>query len=133
MADFVDTNVLVYSIDPDDLDKQARAQRLLDDESVVISSQVLSEFVAVVRRRFPETFTWSECGVAVRSFSRLRCVAVDAPLVRAALEIAGRNLLSYWDALILAAAARAGCERLLTEDLDDGSTIAGVLIINPFT
>ncbi len=132
MADFVDTNVLVYSIDPDDLDKQAEVQRLLDDGSLVISSQVLSEFVAVVRRRFPETFTWSECGLTVRSFSRLRCVAVDAPLVRSALVIADRNPLSYWDALILAAASRAGCERLLTEDLADGSMIAGVLVTNPF-
>ncbi len=60
-------------------------------------------------------------------------MTVDAPLVRAALEIADRNRLSYWDALILAAAARAGCERLLTEDFGDGSTIAGVLITNPFT
>ena len=48
------------------------------------------------------------------------------------IEIADRNPLSYCDALILAAASRAGCERLLTEDLADGSMIAGVLVTNPF-
>lgn len=133
MADFVDTNVLVYAVDPDDVTKQAVAQQVIDDDSLVISSQVLSEFVAVVRRRFPAQFTWAECALTVRTFSRLRCVAVDAALVRSALDIADHHQLSYWDALIVAAAARAGCSRLITDDLADGAVIAGVSVVNPFT
>lgn len=132
MIDFVDTNVLVYAVDPDDTVKQMVAQQVLDDDSLVISSQVLSEFVVVVRRRFPEQFSWRECFHAVRAFGRLRCVAMDAALVRSALEIADHDAMSYWDALVVAAALRAGCDRLLTEDLADGSTIAGVLVANPF-
>ncbi len=98
----------------------------------MIGSQVLTEFVAVVRRRFADRLTWSECGLAIRTFSRLRCVAVDAPLLRAALDIADQHTLSYWDSLVVAAAVRANCDRLLTEDLAAGSVVAGVLVVNPF-
>ena len=45
--------------------------------------------------------------------------------------VAGRA--SYWDALLVATAAEAGCRLILTEDLADGTTLGGVTIHNPFT
>ena len=44
--------------------------------------------------------------------------------------VAGRA--SYWDALLIATAAEAGCTLILTEDLQDGTKLAGVEIHNPF-
>ena len=40
--------------------------------------------------------------------------------------------LSFWDSLIVAAAASAHCTQLLTEDLQPGQTIRGVTVRNPF-
>jgi predicted nucleic acid-binding protein len=59
-------------------------------------------------------------------------VAVDRELVLSAVDTATRYQLALWDALIVEAAARAGCERLLTEDLNHGQEIRGVRIENPF-
>ena len=58
--------------------------------------------------------------------------AASASAVRTALRIASAGHASYWDALLLATAAEAGCVAVLTEDLADGTTLAGVRIINPF-
>ncbi|HUB11204.1 MAG TPA: hypothetical protein VMB34_04540 [Acetobacteraceae bacterium] len=58
--------------------------------------------------------------------------AASAGAVRTALELAANGRSSYWHALLLATAAEAGCAAILTEDLADGSVLAGVRIINPF-
>jgi hypothetical protein len=58
--------------------------------------------------------------------------ATDAGLVDAAIALARRHRLALWDATIVAAAQRAGCDELLTEDLGDGTTIEGVRIRDPF-
>jgi hypothetical protein len=59
-------------------------------------------------------------------------VAIDADLVSAAVSGSRTWRLSYWDALIVAAASSAGCTRLLTEDLADGAAFGGVRVVNPF-
>jgi predicted nucleic acid-binding protein len=50
-----------------------------------------------------------------------------------AWSLQDRHSLSYWDALIVTAAAAGGCKRLLIEDLADGETYGGVTVVNPFT
>ena len=59
-------------------------------------------------------------------------IAVDLLMVRHAIETSQRYAIAYWDALIIAAAERAGCTRVFTEDLNDGQTYHGVVAINPF-
>jgi predicted nucleic acid-binding protein len=59
-------------------------------------------------------------------------IAVSANAVGAALTHAVAGRASYWDALLIATAAEAGCTLILTEDLQDGSTLSGVSIHNPF-
>ncbi len=59
-------------------------------------------------------------------------IAIDASLIASAIAIHRENGISYWDGLIVAAAAAGGCERLLSEDLGDGQSIAGVRVENPF-
>ena len=60
-------------------------------------------------------------------------VAPSAAAVRTAVRTAAVGLFSYWVALFLATAAEAGCPAVLSEDMADGATLAGVTVINPFT
>ena len=52
--------------------------------------------------------------------------------IREAAELSDRDAFSFWDALVLVAAARSGATRLYTEDLQHGRTVLGVEIVNPF-
>ena len=70
---------------------------------------------------------------AVRGIAKLDVVGVDAPLVLAAVDTSRTVQISLWDALIIEAASRAGCERILSEDLNASQVIRGVRIENPFT
>ena len=59
-------------------------------------------------------------------------VAIDTRLVSDACELSLSSKISYWDALIVAAAARAGASRLYSEDLQAGQKLLGVEVVNPF-
>lgn len=101
-------------------------------DQLVISTQVLDEFFWAVTRRMAEPLADDVALRLVSRLSRLRVVGADAPFVVSAIELAGRHQLALWDALIVRAAQVAGCERLLTEDLDDGARYGDVLVVNPF-
>ena len=132
---FVDTNVWVYAVDDDEPAKQAMARAVLDPSaaaSLVLSSQVLGELYVTITRKFGRRVTEDIAGAMVERLRQLPVVAVDADLVSTAVAVSRTWQLSYWDSLIVAAAASAGCTRLLTEDLADGATYAGVRVENPF-
>lgn len=131
---FVDTNVFVYAFDATEADKQARAIRVLDDlgHRATLSTQVMVEFHHTVTRRLPMALTASQALDVLRDLATLNVVATDARLVIEAAELAESSQLSIWDAAIVAAAARAGCTSVLTEDLNAGQVIAGVEVIDPF-
>lgn len=135
MPTFVDTNVLLYARDPRDAGKQQRALLWLDtlwnDAQGRLSPQVLHEFYWNVRRKL--AVASADAREDVRAYRAWVHVAIDAPLTEAAFEIESRDGLSFWDALILAAAERSGCERLLSEDLTEGRRYGSVLVVNPFT
>lgn len=59
-------------------------------------------------------------------------VVVDASVIEAAGRVRKRFSLSFWDALIIAAAQAAGCSHLLTEDLSHGQDLDGVRVVSPF-
>ena len=69
---------------------------------------------------------------AVRDAAALLVVHVDTALVLKAISESRRSRLSFWDALIVSAAGAAGCQMLLTEDLNHGQIIGGVHVENPF-
>ncbi|MBL8568333.1 MAG: PIN domain-containing protein [Phreatobacter sp.] len=126
---FLDTNVLLYLLS-DDAAKAARAEGLLRGGAIV-SVQVLSEFVAVARRETRLTMAQIRDALAIiRAFCVVR--ALDIETHERALTICERFGLSIYDSLIVAAAGLADCRQLLTEDLQDGQTIDGVTIANPF-
>lgn len=135
MKTFLDTNVLVYAFDTAEPAKQARAQEVLrgtDPESLVLSTQVLSEFFVVVTRKLATPLPPGDAAAAVRNLSALQVVTTDAALVQEAIELCEVHQLSYWDSLIVAAARRAGCGQLLSEDLQHGARLADLQVVNPF-
>ena len=131
---FVDTNVLVYSFDSGEPVKRKRAQEVVERERerLVLSAQVLGEFYVVVTRKLETPVSLEDALAAVRLWSRFRTVPLDGALVGAAIRISQTARISYWDGLIVAAARAAGCDRILTEDLADGTAVEGVAIENPF-
>jgi predicted nucleic acid-binding protein len=132
---FVDTTVWVYAVDAAD---PARRQRALEaiapapGRDLVVSTQVLTEFYAVVTRKLATPLPADDAEAMVRQLSALPVVAIDASLVASAIVGSREWRISIWDALILRAAEVAGCRRVLSEDLADGRTYGSVVVENPF-
>ncbi len=133
---FLDTNILVYAYDKHEPEKAEKAQAILKsgiaEESAVLSSQVLGEFFVVVTRRIPRPLSADEAMRIIDILMVLPVAEVDLSLVRRAVETCKQYGISYWDALIVAAAERAGCRRILSEDLGNGQEYNGVVVENPF-
>lgn len=133
---FVDTNVLLYAHDTSETEKQPVARALLEelwaDRSGVLSTQVLQEFYVVATRKFEPPMRRSEAREIVALYATWSVVQVDVGLILDAAALEERAQLSFWDALIVEAARRAGAMRLVSEDLQDGRRIAGIAIENPF-
>ena len=133
---FIDTNVLVYAYDRDDPIKQSQAMQLLgegiEEQTAVVSAQVLGEFFNTVTRKIPDRLSAEEAQEAVDAISSLQVVALDLALVRRAIGTQMLYQISYWDALIVAAAESADCTRILTEDLNPGQSYHGIVVVNPF-
>jgi len=133
---FLDTNVLVYAYDTGSPGKQDVARTLLREAfrngNAVVSAQVLGEFFVTVTRRIPDPLTVGEAQEAVCALQGLPVVDVDGAMVDRAIDTLRQYQISYWDALILAAAERAECEAVLSEDLSAGQMYHGVRVGNPF-
>ncbi len=130
---FIDTNILVYSMDRHNIDKQRRCRSLLRNVTAdmrgVISTQVMQEFyVAATKKLGADPLTVKDI---MNSFNRFEVVGVTPEIINGAIDCSILNRLSFWDALIVAAAESAHCELLLTEDLNSGQVIRGVKIENP--
>jgi len=133
---FVDTNVLVYAYDADAGQKheaaQARLAALWEDESGVISSQVLQEFYVTVTRKLPTPVRRQTARDVVATYGAWPVHRPDADDIVSASRLEERHQLSFWDALIVVSALRSGAKQLLTEDLQDGQRFEGLLVVNPF-
>ena len=136
MPTFVDTNVFAYAHDASDQRRQPIAAAILDDlwrsREGVLSTQVLTEFYVVATREFDSPLSRREARGLVDAYSAWPVVQVDPPLIVSASALEEQHSLSFWDALIIEAARRAGADRLLSEDLQHGRRIAGLVIENPF-
>lgn len=132
---FVDTNVWVYAVDGADPAKRQRALEAtapVQGRDLVISTQVLTEFFAVVTRKLAVPVSVDDAEAMVRQLAALPVVAIDSSLVLSAIARSRECQISIWDALILRAAEVAGCRRVLSEDLADGATYGSVVVENPF-
>jgi predicted nucleic acid-binding protein len=121
MAAFVDTDILVYalcSVNEEQFDKVAIAKDLVENlarrNKLVLSAQVLSEFISVASRKGKRPLTTVETADIVARLSKQIVIPIDVSLVRLALERKEKSRISYWDALIVEAAIRSGADVLYT-------------------
>lgn len=134
---FIDTNIFIYHLDATDRRKHAVADRLIRDAmatgAACISFQVVQECLNTVMRK-------AQVGLNTEQ-ARLYMETVLLPLMQGvptaglyhrALDVQSRYRFSFYDSLIVAAALMAGCSRLLSEDLQDGQRIEGLVIEDPF-
>ncbi|HSW06275.1 PIN domain-containing protein [Aquabacterium sp.] len=135
-AVFVDTNVLIYSEDGADADKQKRAIEWLSmlwmKQRGRLSTQVLNEFYVNATRKLRPAMPAGDARAEVRRYQRWRPWAIDHTTVETAWAVESRFGLNYWDALIVASAQAQGCRFLLSEDLQHEQQIDSVRILNPF-
>ena len=136
---FIDSNVLIYSYDSADPRKQSVAAALVADLLVqgngAVSVQVLGEFFSSITRRIANPLSVEEAGRAVEaigSSATLDVLSIDMPMVWRAISTHSRYGTTYWDSLIIAAAERAGCSTILSEDFNPGQSYHGILAVNPF-
>jgi predicted nucleic acid-binding protein len=130
---FLDTNILVCSLDQADAAKKEKCRGLIRSLTAesrgVISTQVMQEFyVAATSKLEADPLLTKDI---LRSLERFETVLVSPSLIKDAIDCSIINRLSFWDALIVVSAESAQCEILWTEDLNHGQIIRGVRIENP--
>ncbi len=134
--EFVDANILVYALDSSAGPKQVAAAQLLErlwtSDTGQLSVQVLQEFYVTVTRKLPRALPVAEAEDRIREWSTWEVFAPTANDLLAAIAVSKKAKVSFWDAMILHAAAESGCDVCWSEDLNDGQAWRGVRIRNPF-
>ena len=130
----LDANVLVYGVDKSDPLKHRAARRIITSAArgdCVISLQALAEFYYVVTRK--GKLSAVEAREQVNTLRAIFPLALPgAGTLDRAMEAGERFRLGFWDAMLWAVVREAGVTLLLSEDFQDGQTIEGVRIVNPF-
>jgi predicted nucleic acid-binding protein len=133
---FVDTNVLLYEWDPADAPKKRRAEEwmraLWASHRGRVSFQVLAEFYVTATHKLDPVLDRTVARQYVRTLLAWDPLTIDAAVVDSAWRAQDLFRLSWWDALILAAAQQSGCRTLLSEDFQDGRSYDDVTVVNPF-
>lgn len=133
--DFLDTNVLVYAYDASNPKKQRVAQDLVRRAvagGIALSSQVLAEFAATLLHKLSPAASPEDALALLDALGPIQMVAADAEIVRRAVEACASYGLHFYDGMIVAAAERAGCGRIWSEDLNEGQKYFGIIVTNPF-
>jgi len=131
--DFIDTNILIYANDSRDKKKQKTCVEIvsvaLRSRQGTISTQVLSEYanVALTKLKQPPKVIRRQ----IELLSTLPLIAQTPQLIIRAVEIKELYGLSFWDASIVAAAESGRCDRILSEDMNDGQIYCGMKMTNP--
>jgi len=131
---FLDTNVLVYAAAGRGADqaKRKRALELIETRDFGLSAQVLQEFYVTVVRKIEVPLTPADALEWIEQWEAFPCLAIDASLVKIAVEISERHQISYWDGAIVAAAEAMGGRTVYSEDLSHGQRYGAVQVLNPF-
>ncbi len=132
---FVDTNILIYAYDVDAGMKHEIAKSILRElwtrRAGALSTQVLQEFYVNVTKKIVSPLSKPSARAVVDSYV-VWCIDTAPTDISTAFRIEDEARIGFWDALIIAAARKAGADRILSEDLNEGQTISGVRIENPF-
>jgi predicted nucleic acid-binding protein len=131
---FVDTNILVYAHDSTAGAKHEKARALVErlwaDRAGVLSTQVLQELYVSLRKA-PNPMPAADARQTVADYLRWEVVVNNGESVIEAAELEARYRISFWDALIVQAAAASGVEILYSEDLSGGHAYGAVRVVNP--
>jgi predicted nucleic acid-binding protein len=132
---FVDTNLLVYTLDPEEPEKRALAADLLErvtaSRALILSPQSLNECYRIVtdRRRIMSRKEARRFIGALSAF----CVAPSGyEVTKQAWRIQDATNFVWWDCMLLSSASLAGAEYFLSEDLQHERQLEGMTILNPF-
>jgi predicted nucleic acid-binding protein len=131
---FVDTNVLVYAHDEDEPDKREIALAWLETHAgeFVVSAQVLAEFYVTVTRKLSRPLDPAVAAEQLEELAEGVVIPVDSDMVRSAARLSRAHQVSLWDATVIRAALRGGCDVVVSEDLAHEAVLDGVQILNPF-
>ncbi|MBN2356931.1 PIN domain-containing protein [candidate division KSB1 bacterium] len=133
---FIDTNILVYANDRSDAFRREKSKQALYEGLVngnlVVSTQVLGEFYVTVTRKIKVPLSTDIAQKQIQLLRSIEIVEIDFHLVLQAIDLSNRHLISYWDSLILAAAQKAKCMTIYSEDLNPGQIIESIVVLNPF-
>lgn len=133
---FVDTNVLVYALASDDPIRAPVAQRLVQElmeaRQFLTSTQVLQELFVTLTRKVRSPLTGRQALSYLDDIAAWPVFQPEYGSIRDAIGLSLSARLSFWDSLIVISASRSGAERLYSEELQDGQTILGVRVVNPF-
>jgi len=133
---FVDTNVLVYFFEEGRSQRKQAAERLVSrlmrEDRIRLSTQVLQELYVTLTRKIRPRCSPDKALAHMSDLATWPLFVVDYPAIQAAGLLARDATLSFWDALIVVAAARSGAPTLYTEDLNHGQEILHIQVINPF-
>lgn len=134
-ASFVDTNILIYAHDLDSGDRHWHARNVVsalwESGLGMLSTQVLNEFYVNITRKIPTPLNPSAARALIEPYLSWQVQVPGSDSVLRASDIQQRYQISYWDALIVHAAACGGASVLYSEDLNPGQIIEGVRIVNP--
>lgn len=135
MRVFIDTNLWAYRLDRRDLEKSEQVRTWLAgvvaDHEVVISTQVLIELRSVASRKLQPPLGNQGITALLRSLSGFEVVGADSHLILDAHQLANREQLNWFDALIAEAAIRSRCTILFSEDFGHGRRIDSMEVVNP--
>lgn len=133
---FVDTNILVYAHDRGSGEKHGTARDLIEEmwrnRNGVLSTQVLQEFYVNVRRKAIRPIPAAEATQLLSDYLAWEIVVNDGPSILDAIELERQYKISFWDALIVQAAAVSRTSVLYSEDLSHEQRYSGVTVLNPF-
>ena len=132
---FVDTNILVYSRDSHEPEKQFKAREVLNHlwrkHTGCISTQVCSEYYVTVTGKLQHRLSEEEAWEDLEDLESWNPIPIDMKCLRVARRVQARYKISWLDALIIAAASVGQCTTILSEDLNPGRQYLGMTVINP--
>jgi predicted nucleic acid-binding protein len=126
---FFDTNIIVYA---QQSGIKAETARKVLDQGGIVSVQVLNELASVLSRKFRKS--WPDVEDALADVLELvdQVLPLTLDTHKQGVVLAAKHSISIYDALIIAAAIDANCDRLFSEDMQHGRKFGGLEIVNPF-
>lgn len=132
---FADTNLIVYALDPAEIEKRAYIRdfltRIITDHTLVLSPQSLNECYRVVtekRKLMPR----SDAQRLIATLQRFSTAPYDFHVTQHAWQIQDRHRYGWWDSMLLASASLADCEFFLSEDMRHEQEVGSMTIVSPF-